>query len=213
MTVVIKMDVMVKYNDCHSNEGLMSPRQPAPRQRVVAAAADMLARHGMNATSIREMAKRAGAPLGSTYHHFPGGKQQVVAEAVRMAGAHVSAILDRCMEQGAAAGLRAFLATWRNILVQSDFRAGCPVMAAAAEEPVDDSAEAALDAAAQVFGDWHRRLAAFLEAGGRSAASASGLATLIIAGVEGAIVLCRARRNIVPFDEVAEQLVGLVEDM
>ena len=60
----------------------MSPRQSDSRQRMLIAAAEMLARHGLNATSIREMAKRAEAPVGSTYHHFPGGKQQVLVEAV-----------------------------------------------------------------------------------------------------------------------------------
>ena len=86
----------------------MPPRQSDARQRVVMAAAEMLARHGLNATSIREMAKRAEAPLGSTYHHFPGGKQQVVVEAVKFAGARVSAGLDHYLKAGVVAGLRGF---------------------------------------------------------------------------------------------------------
>lgn len=188
----------------------MSPRQSDARQRVVAAAAEMLARHGLNATSIREMAKRANAPLGSTYHHFPGGKQQVVAEAVRLAGTRVGAGLDRHLQAGAAAGLRGFLAMWRDVLLRSDFRIGCPVMAAVVEEPIDDIAEAALQAAAGVFGEWERRLAAALEAEGVAAEPAADLATFIVAGVEGAIVLSRAQRDIAPFDRVAKQLEGVV---
>lgn len=190
----------------------MSPRQSDARQRVVAAAAEMLARHGLNATSIREMAKRADAPLGSTYHHFPGGKQQVVVEAVKFAGARVDAGLDHYLQAGAVAGLRGFLAMWRDILVRSDFRIGCPVMAAAVEEPVDDVAEEALTAAAQVFSDWENKLATSLEAQGRDRESASRLATLVIASVEGAIVMCRARRNIAAFDTIAGQLEWLVSN-
>ncbi|ARU25485.1 MULTISPECIES: TetR/AcrR family transcriptional regulator [Ralstonia solanacearum species complex] len=188
----------------------MPPRQSDARQRVVMAAAEMLARHGLNATSIREMAKRAEAPLGSTYHHFPGGKQQVVVEAVKFAGARVSAGLDHYLKAGVVAGLRGFLSMWRDLLVRSDFRIGCPVMATAVDEPIDDLAEDALAAAAAVFSDWERKLVASLEAQGRDRASASGLATLIIASVEGAIVLCRAQRSIAPFDSVAEQLEALV---
>ncbi|AQW32464.1 TetR/AcrR family transcriptional regulator [Ralstonia syzygii subsp. celebesensis] len=188
----------------------MSPRQSDARQRVVMAAAEMLARHGLNATSIREMAKRAEAPLGSTYHHFPGGKQQVVVEAVKFAGARVGAGLDHHLKAGAVAGLRGFLAMWRDILVRSDFRIGCPVMATAVDEPIDDLAEEALAAAAAVFSDWQRKLVASLEAQGRDRASASRLATLIIASVEGAIVLCRAQRSIASFDQIAEQLEALV---
>ncbi|THF62368.1 TetR/AcrR family transcriptional regulator [Pseudothauera nasutitermitis] len=188
----------------------MSPRQSDTRQRVVAAAAEMLARHGLNATSIREMAKRADAPLGSTYHYFPGGKQQVVVEAVQLAGARIGASLDHHLPAGADTGLRNFLAMWRDILLRSDFRIGCPVLAVAAEEPIDDSAAEALEAAAQVFRGWEGQLAAALEKQGRSPAAAAGLATLIIAGLEGAIVLCRAQRSIEPFDKVAERLEWLV---
>lgn len=188
----------------------MSPRQSDARQRVVAAAAEMLARNGLNATSIREMAKRADAPLGSTYHHFPGGKRQMVSEAVAFAGAHVAAGLDRHLQAGFVTGLRGFLAMWRDILIRSDFRMGCPVMAAAVEEPVDDVAEDALNAAAQVFGEWEEKLVAALTAEGRDPASSVELATLIVASVEGAVVLCRAQRSIVPFDRVAAKLEQLI---
>ena len=136
----------------------MSPRQTDTRQRMVGAAAAMLARHGLNATSIREMAKRAGAPLGSTYHHFPGGKQQMLVEAVQFAGAQVDSGLDHHLQNGFQAGLREFLAMWREILLQAEFRVGCPVMAAVVEEPIDDVAEPVLDAAAAVFDSWIARL-------------------------------------------------------
>lgn len=188
----------------------MNRRPSDARQRVVSAAAEMLARHGLNATSIREMAKRAEAPFGSTYHHFPGGKQQVVVEAVQLAGAQVSAGLEHHLQAGAAEGVHGFLARWREILLRSDFRLGCPVMAVAVEEPIDEMVADALHAAAQVFGDWAAKLAAALALQGHEPESASRLATLIIASVEGAIVLCRAQRSIEPFDQVARELDRLV---
>ena len=60
----------------------MSENAAESRQRLVAGAADMMRRRGLNATSVRELAKHAQAPLGSTYHYFPGGKYQLAAEAV-----------------------------------------------------------------------------------------------------------------------------------
>ncbi|UBT80435.1 TetR/AcrR family transcriptional regulator [Pseudomonas amygdali] len=189
----------------------MNSRQPGVRQRVVEAAAAMLAQHGLNAASIREMTKRADAPFGSTYHHFPGGKQQVVVEAVNMAGARVSAALEGHLQSGSVAGLSSFMADWRATLLRSNFRIGCPVMAAAVEEPLDDIASGALDAAAQVFKTWETLLATSLLAHGCDRSRAAQLATLVIASVEGAIVLCRAQRSIEPFDLVCAQLIQIVD--
>jgi AcrR family transcriptional regulator len=129
------------------------------RERIVAGAADMISRRGLNATSIRETAKHARAPLGSTYHYFPEGKQQLATEAVRYTGEWVARRLRRELEAGPVAGLRAFLALWRKIVVDSDFRAGCPVLAVSIEEPATDETPAALVAAADVFAAWESLLA------------------------------------------------------
>ncbi|KAF1710063.1 TetR family transcriptional regulator [Pseudoxanthomonas kalamensis DSM 18571] len=188
----------------------MSPRQSDSRQRLVTAAADMLAQHGFNATSIREMAKRADAPVGSTYHHFPGGKHQMVIEAVQLAGTRVGAGLEHHLQTGFAPGLRGFLAAWRDILLRSDFRIGCPVMAAAVEEPIDEAAPDVLMAVAQVFGEWEQMLVRVLVAEGHSRKISCDFATLIVASVEGAIVLCRAQRSIDPFDRVSRRLEEIV---
>ncbi|HEQ3521874.1 TPA: TetR/AcrR family transcriptional regulator [Citrobacter freundii] len=185
----------------------MSARRSVTRQRVVTTTAEMLARHGLNATSVRELAKHAEAPLGSTYHHFPGGKQQLVSEAVAFAADQVTTGLDHHFQAGAVAGLKGFLAMWRDTLMRSDFRIGCPVLAVAIEEPIDGSGEGALNVAAQAFRQWEDRLAAALVMHGRDPVSAVALATLIIAAVEGGIALCRASRSIEPFDRIATRLV------
>lgn len=188
----------------------MTRPQLDARQRMVAAAADMLARHGLNATSIRELAKRADAPLGSTYHHFPGGKHQVIVEAVALAGARVDAGLDEHLGSGVRAGLGGFLAGWRSVLLRSRFRIGCPVMAAAIDEPLDEASDAPREAAAGVFDGWRRRLERALTAEGLGADAATDLATLVMASLEGAVVLCRAERSIEPFDRIARQIEAIV---
>ncbi len=182
---------------------------PEARQRLVAAAADMLRRRGLNATSVREVAKHAQAPLGSTYHYFPGGKQQMVAEAVQFTGDSVARVLRKELAAGPAAGLRAFLSLWREALVATEFRAGCPVVAVSAEEPEGEESSA-LAAAAAVFRAWEDLIADALAGTIRDRREAESLATLIIAAFEGAITMCRAKRSIEPFDRVARHLEGLV---
>lgn len=182
---------------------------PEARERLVAAAADMLRRRGLNATSVREVAKHAQAAFGSTYHYFPGGKQQMVAEAVQLTAAVIVRTLRIELAKGITPGLRAFLALWRNALVANDFRVGCPVLAVSVEEPQGEET-LVLAAAADAFSNWEALLADALLAGSRSRREAESLATLIIASVEGAIVMARAKRSIEPFDRVAKELERLV---
>ncbi|WP_256255721.1 TetR/AcrR family transcriptional regulator [Streptomyces sp. MUSC 14] len=188
----------------------MSKPTPTPRERIVAGAADMISRRGLNATSIRETAKHARAPLGSTYHYFPDGKQQLATEAVRYTGEWIARTLRKELEAGPVAGLRAFLGLWRGIVVDSDFRAGCPVLAVAIEEPPSDETPAALVAAADVFTTWEGLLADSLRAHGAEPAQAAQLATLTVAAVEGTVAMCRAKRSTQPLDHTADQLRALI---
>src|SRR5215208_6641075 len=175
------------------------------RDKLVMGAADMISRRGLNATSVRELAKHARAPLGSTYHYFPGGKQQVATEAVQFAGDLVVRSLATELDTGPVMGLRAFLNLWRDIVVRSDFRAGCPVLAVSVEEPEDGQTEP-LEAAAKVFSEWESLLAGSLRERGASRKDAEQVATLIVAAVEGTVAICRAARSIEPLDRVAVQL-------
>ncbi|HST84275.1 MAG TPA: TetR/AcrR family transcriptional regulator [Kineosporiaceae bacterium] len=188
----------------------MTTSSPQARDRIVAGAADMISRRGLNATSIREMAKHAQAPLGSTYHYFPDGKQQLATEAVRYTGETVARRLRKDLRAGPAAGLSAFLALWRSIVVDTDFRAGCPVLAVAIEEPAADGASLAVVAAAEVFDEWQGLLAGSLREHGTSPEQAAQIATLIVAAVEGTVAMCRAKRSTEPLDHITEQLQAVV---
>ncbi|WP_327408098.1 TetR/AcrR family transcriptional regulator [Streptomyces sp. NBC_01281] len=187
------------------------PKSSTPsRERIVAGAADMISRRGLSATSIREMAKHAGAPLGSTYHYFPEGKQQLAAEAVRHTGDRVARSLATELAAGPAAGLDAFVALWRRIVVDTDFHAGCPVLAVAIEEPSAAEVSPALAAAAEVFEQWEDLLAISLREHGAGAEQAAQIATLIVASVEGTVAMCRTRRSTEPLDRTAVQLQALI---
>ena len=187
----------------------MADADAGSRGRLVMGAADMIRRRGLNATSVRDLAKHARAPLGSTYHYFPGGKQQVATEAVQFAGAVISRRLVEELRRGPVVGLRAFLQMWREVVVSNDFRAGCPVLAVSIEEPRDDET-APLDAAAKVFSEWESLLADSLRDHGATRKDAEQVAALIVAAVEGTVAMCRASRSIAPLDRVAVQLERVV---
>lgn len=195
----------------------MTGTDQSSRQQLVAGAADMIRRRGLNATSIREVAKHAGTPLGSTYHYFPGGKHQLAAEAVRYAADTVASILAAKLRAGPVEGLQAFLTLWRTVITSTDFQAGCPVLAVSIESvsieesPTGDDRPAALTAAAEAFTTWSAHLAESLREHGVAPTRAAHLATLIVAAVEGAVAMCRAQRSADPLDQTATELTALVQ--
>jgi hypothetical protein len=143
---------------------------------------------------------------------FPGGKQQLATEAVRFASDTTARTLRTALDTGPVAGLRAFLALWRKILVQTDFRAGCPVLAVAVEEPVVDES-AAHAAAAEAFRNWVTLLAGALREHGADARNAEEVATLVVAAAEGAVAMCRAERSTRPLDNVGPRLEAVVAEI
>nr|WP_245560147.1 TetR/AcrR family transcriptional regulator [Nocardia asiatica] len=187
--------------------GAAMAETPQARERMVAGAADMIRRRGLNATSVRELAKHAQAPLGSTYHYFPGGKSQLAAEAVRFADALAARKLAEGLSAGPVAGLRSFTDMWRKVVTDSDFQAGCPVLAVSVEDQADDLPQRA---AAAAFEHWTGLLARSLREHGASDADAEQTATLIVAAVEGTVAMCRAERSTRPLDQTVDKLEFLI---
>ena len=177
------------------------------RTRMIRGAARMVGTKGASGTSLRELAKEAGVPLGSTYHHFPGGKQQLVEEAVRSIGNHIARIIESADAGGSDAALDVLTGEWRVVLEDSDFRTGCAVLAVATEDDPDLRA-----LATEVFSSWQHQLSAVLVHAGVADTRAPRLARMIVAAFEGAIALCRAEHSIAPLEEVTAELRTLVAD-
>ncbi len=162
----------------------------------------LLARRGLQATSFAEVLAATGAPRGSLYHHFPGGKDELLGAAVDRASEILGAALGTVDGQPAPAVVERFLEIWRTLLVRSQCEAGCAVLAVmvAAESPPLRARAAA------VFRAWRARLAAMLTRGGLDADAAAAFAMVLIAAVEGAVVLSRAEGTMAPFEAVAQQM-------
>ena len=188
------------------------------RARMVAGAADLMSQRGVNGTSMRDVVRHTGKPRGSIRHHFPRGKQQLIEDAIAFAGKQVSGPMEHLtQDRGAIAGLREFIALWRRTLEKSKFRAGCPVLAVAVEQFVNDATErdGKPDEAAQgqllgladgVFADWQRIMFAALRREGVAPARARRLAALVIASTEGTVAMCRAARSAQPLEAVRQEL-------
>lgn len=181
------------------------------RERMVVSAALLIRERGAHPTAIADVLAHSGAPRGSAYHYFPGGRTQLLCEAVDYAGEFMAAHLGR-----ASSGLDALdglFEYYRDELQRSDFRAGCPVVAVAVEAGDPDKPEqsaAVRERAAAVFARWRQVIAELLTADGVSAARARELAVLVLSSFEGALVIARAGRDIEPVEAVHAQLRSLI---
>src|SRR3954469_3555085 len=99
-----------------------------PRDKMVQSAALLMREHGVENTSFSQVVLHSGAPRGSIYHYFPGGKAQLVEEAMRWSGDVITRGLRRRLENGDPLDMLAsWEGFWREVLEGSDFAAGCPV--------------------------------------------------------------------------------------
>ncbi|ABK70684.1 TetR/AcrR family transcriptional regulator [Mycolicibacterium smegmatis] len=179
----------------------------SPRERMVRSAAVLIRERGAHPTAIADVLAHSGAPRGSAYHYFPGGRTQLLCEAIDYASDHVTARLDRATDTFAL--LDDMVARFRDQLLASDFRAGCPVVAVAVEagDPEKaDSADAVRERAGAAFQRWIARITARLCDDGVPVERAEELATLITTSVEGAVLVARTTRDVKPLELVHRQL-------
>jgi AcrR family transcriptional regulator len=124
------------------------------RDRIVDASAELFRRQGYAATGVKQIVDEAKAPFGSIYHHFPGGKEQIGAEAIRVSGKLyeqlIPAVLDVAPDP--VTGVRMFFAGAAQHLVETDYEDACPIATIALE--VSSSSETMREACAEVFESW-----------------------------------------------------------
>ncbi|MCU1647954.1 MAG: putative HTH-type transcriptional regulator [Nocardia sp.] len=178
------------------------------RDRLIDSAIALMRCKGIAGTGISQLLEHSGISRRSVYLNFPGGKSELVAEATRTAGQASSALM-RTLTAGAdlATVIAAFPAMWREVVVSSDFSAGCPIVAAALGR--SESPEAA-DVAGATFIEWEAILADRLEAEAVAPDTALSLATTIVAAVEGAVIMSLATRSTDPLERAGKQMAELV---
>ena len=187
----------------------------SPRERMVVSAALLIRERGAHATAISDVLEHSGAPRGSAYHYFPGGRTQLLCEAVDLAGEHVGALIAK--PDTSSELLDTLIDTYRRQLLETDFRAGCPIVAVSVEAGFEkgrdqdrDRMTPVVERAAAVFDRWNDLIAQRFISDGMAPDRARDLAMTATAALEGAIVLARVRRDLTPLDAVHRQLRNLL---
>lgn len=175
---------------------------------MIGSAVALLRERSAAGVTIDAVLAHSGAPRGSVYHHFPGGRDQLILEAVRVAGRHVATLIGEPGEHDPEAVVRRFLDFWEHILIDADYLAGCPVVALTVDGQAGQPA--VHDLVQEIFALWQAGLEEVLTASGVERRRSARLATLVIAAAEGAVLLCRAHRSAEPLHDVCAELCALL---
>jgi TetR/AcrR family transcriptional repressor of lmrAB and yxaGH operons len=185
------------------------PRTSDSRQRMVRSAAQLVRRQGYAATGWRQVVTASTAPWGSQAHHFPGGKEQLVAEAVTLSGARFERLLQAAMADAHPAEA---VQLWADVaaseLAVSDWADGCPVATVALETA--HTSEVMSTACAAAFQSWQDVLRRAMTNRGLTEADAASLSMLTLSAIEGALLLSRANRSAEPLRVVGRELQALL---
>ena len=184
-----------------------------PRERMVRSAAQLIRRQGVSGTGMREIVAEADAPRGSLQHYFPGGKEEVVTDALLWSGdvmaRRVQRSLGELTSRTPSALLASIVDTWKRELTEEQFSPGCPLVAAAADTAA--TSEPLRQVLRRAFDGWLEPLSRSLVDLGVPPERSDSVAIVVIAALEGAIILARIRRDLTPFDALIRELGPLLD--
>ena len=186
------------------------PRTSDTRVRILDAGAALFRRQGYEGTSLKEIVSEGGAPWGSLYHFFPGGKEELGVLALRRSGERYRRLIELVFERDTdpSQALRQFFDLSAQALDASDYADGCPIAAVALEAA--NATEALRQVCAEVFDSWLSTMVHALGQAGIEPVAAKTLALFGLSTFEGAITLSRTLRDVGPLTASAEIVAGVV---
>jgi TetR/AcrR family transcriptional repressor of lmrAB and yxaGH operons len=183
--------------------------EPAPvgsLERLLEAAVALFRRQGYEGTAVKDIAREGAAPMGSFYYHFPLGKEQLGASAVRRGADQAARLYLRAMDRHTDPGdaLAAIPLRIADVLERSGWQDGCPVAAIALETV--GRVPSLQTASAEAFRQWEEVIAGWLVRAGYDAEVAARLALETVCLLEGAELVARVRGSREPLERAAEVL-------
>ncbi|WP_433683546.1 TetR/AcrR family transcriptional regulator [Nocardia sp. CA-119907] len=183
------------------------------RQKILSSAHRLLCRQGYRGTGLAQIVEEAGAPRGSVYFLFPGGKEEIGIEAVRLAAADSVRLIEatRLAHPTARAWVTAMAEHFSHHLLETGFSEGLPITTVTL-----DSVPGSDALAAACRGAYRTLVASLTESlayyGITPAEDARSLAMLLLGALEGAMVLARADQSLVPCQLILERILPLFPD-
>ncbi|TIN91933.1 MAG: TetR/AcrR family transcriptional regulator [Mesorhizobium sp.] len=181
------------------------------RARILETTGLLLRQRGYHGTSLNDILSASGAPRGSLYFHFPGGKDQLVIEVTRDSVAEVSERLTEALaaERDPAVAVHHIYQSVARMLEDNQFSLGCPIAPVVLDSPTDVPELA--DLCRSAFEQWIGLLRDAFVRAGVPERRAHALALLVESSLEGLMVIARATRDRAPLKAVADEVAALIE--
>lgn len=165
------------------------------RKRITTAMAEFLRHQGYAATGMQQLAEAAGAPTGSIYHHFKGGKREIAAEALTESGrAYAELVLLLLAERAELPD--AIAAAFENAaetMESTGWANMCPVGTVLGEVAGVEPELRAVGA--RVFAEWIDAGSAYFASHGLSEDAARDFTHVLVSTLEGAFIMARTQRS------------------
>lgn len=176
------------------------------RKRMVRTMSRLLRRQGYSATGLNQVVAESGAPKGSIYFHFPGGKEALASESIASSGGAIRRLIETTVASASdpATIVRRLAIGLGGALAVSGYTEGCPIATVALEASA--TSDPICRSSAEAFKSWEDAIAARFVEFGWARDEAAAAATLILSALEGALILSRAYRSTEPLTAVAEGL-------
>lgn len=170
------------------------------RERIVTAMTELMRRQGYHATTVKQVTVAARAPMGSVYHHFPRGKPQLAAQALRTSGAAYIQLLPLLMDpfDDLREGVPAAFVAAAELIEDSEWINMCPVGTVTGE--IADSEPELRAVAAEVIESWVDEGTEYFVRRGLAVVAARELIIGTLSMLEGAFIMSRTLRSTEPLD-------------
>jgi len=177
--------------------------------KTLTAAVKLFRQQGYHGTALHDILAAGGAPRGSLYFHFPKGKEEIGAGALSLAGETVRQAIVQAAEKSDSAEsfLVRIVRAMASDLERSDYREGCPIATTALETAAQSEVLGA--ATRTAFQKWELEIKRGLFRFGLTSGDADLVATMVLSQLEGALLLARTYRSLVPIQR-AEEAVRLL---
>jgi TetR/AcrR family transcriptional regulator, lmrAB and yxaGH operons repressor len=181
------------------------------RTRLIETTADLITRQGYHATGLNQITQVSGAPMGSLYYHFKGGKDELVVAAMHANGNEIANALKQVF--ASATDLSSAIQATIDFLIgqfeSTQFQKGCPIATVALEEAANNDL---IQAAAQsIYQSWRNQITEFVLKIGYEPDQAASIAFLTLTVIEGALIFSRAERSSAPLKQAASTLISLLQ--